>query len=129
MIAELFTLFFALELGAVTENAWLMYETDPYIMSSPSYYTELEVEVEIADMLFAGGSVKTRMWDSDGSWTFYPFNDEYIFNAGLRFDPVEVGFRHLCTHPVIPYISATAPDVINYEGSYDEFYIRFEIRK
>ena len=121
------TLLFAVELGIVPMNTWLMYEMEPYFQSSPHYFLELETEAQAFEHLFIGGAVKTRAWKNAETWTYHPFSAEYELNAGIRIDSLEIGLRHMCTHPVIPYQATVAPREIRYEGSYDEFYIRMQI--
>ena len=121
-------LLFAFEVGMVPNNGWVMQEFDYHLQEQNQYYTEFEFEAEAWDTLFVGGKIKTRMYDSPDSWTYKPFTDEYTFNAGLRFDFLEIGFRHLCTHPVIPYIRSSGAK-INYEGAYDELYFRIEVKR
>ena len=116
---------FALEAGFVPTNNWVMHETDYYMQEQNQYYVEFAIEAELFEYAFVGGTVKTRMYD--GAKYFSPFTDEYMFNAGLRFDMLELGFRHFCTHPVIPYIQSNGAD-INYEGGYEEIYFRIEVK-
>jgi len=117
------TLLFALEVGLVPSTGWLMHE-DAVILPGTMYYTEFDAEVEMFDLLFIGGSVRTTMGKSELSRTFVPNFDEYLFQAGIRLEPLEVGFRHMCTHPVFVYIGERPQYTVEYEGWYQEVYIR-----
>lgn len=116
-------------------NGWVMYETDVYTAEEMQYYTELDAEVLLFEHIFIGGAVTTRSRTAREKYgipyNFSPFTDEYLFKAGIRFGNVEIGFRHLCTHPVIPYINSVRQvnrTPITYEGAYEEIYLRFEGR-
>ena len=87
------------------------------------YYITLDAEVVILDHLFIGGAVKTYFQDQKDNYTFYPFEADYLFKAGLRFGPLEAGFRHFCLHPVRPYEMYYQPQGST-DGAYEEFYIR-----
>jgi hypothetical protein len=86
-------------------------------------YVDLDVELRAWDILFVGGNAKTYMTKYAEMKSFSPNTMEYAFTAGLRFGIVEVGFRHYCMHPVIPWIYhiEVAPQ---WEGSYEELYLK-----
>ena len=92
------------------------------------YYITLDAEVVILDHLFIGGAVKTYFQDQKDNYTFYPFEADYLFKAGLRFGPLELGFRHLCLHPVRPYEMYYQPQGST-DGAYEEFYIRISSKR
>lgn len=99
---------------------------DPLVISdlAGTFYTDLDAEILLFNTLFIGGGVKTTVWKfTDSDWTFFPNKAVYSFSAGLRRGPLELGFRHYCIHPVIPYFSD--PDPI-WEGAFDEVYLRIE---
>jgi len=121
-------LLFYIELGSVVDNEWVMYEAASDLHQSPQYYTELGARAEMFDHLFIEGMVKTRMYSRNDNYTYRPFTDEYTIGMGLMFGNIEVGFRHFCTHPVIPYIETVSPG-IRYEGGYEELYIIFDTRR
>ncbi len=87
------------------------------------YYITLDAEVVILDHLFIGGAVKTYFQDLKNNKSYYPFEADYLFKAGLRFKNIEAGFRHFCLHPVRPYEMYYEPQGST-DGAYEEFYIR-----
>ena len=87
------------------------------------YYITLDAEVVILDHLFIGGAVKTYFQDLKNNKSYYPFEADYLFKAGLRFKNIEAGFRHFCLHPVRPYEMYYQPQGST-DGAYEEFYIR-----
>ena len=90
------------------------------------FYVNLDVEVEIFDHLFIGGAVKTYTQNDDGV-SLYPFEANYLFKAGLRFNNLELGFKHFCLHPVRPYEMYYEPQGST-NSAYEEFYIRITNR-
>jgi hypothetical protein len=86
-------------------------------------YITLETEIKIKNIFFIGGSVKTYFNPMIKSKTFWPFENNYMFKTGLRYKNLEIGFRHLCLHPVKPWESYLQP-ISSTDGSYEEFYIR-----
>lgn len=117
---------FAFEVGMVPINMWTVEEQA--IQNRPHYYTQFEVEAEAFNTFFVGGEIKTRMYAIDDDYMFSPFTDEYMFNTGFRVGIVEAGFRHMCTHPVVPYIKTNGIRV-DYEGGYEEIYLRVEVKR
>ncbi len=97
---------------------------DEYYPVEYTAYAELEAEVVLFNMLFAGGGVRTSVWQlEDTGYALWPHKAVYQFNAGLRIGVVEMGWRHYCMHPVIPYFKLAKPLPI-WEGAYDEVYLR-----
>lgn len=107
-------------------NSWVMQDAGQYFIDNQQYYTQFEIEAEAFEHIFIGGSVKTMMYARDNYRTFKPFVDEYMFYTGLRFGPIEAGFRHFCTHPVVTYMGLRDTD-IKYEGAYEQIYLRVEV--
>lgn len=115
---------FAIEAGMVPNNGWYVYEEHRgYEADQPGYYTTLEMEAQ-AWLFFVGGSLRTDM-TTDTYLNYNPHWVTYDFNAGIRWEFLEVGFRHRCTHPIQTYVynaSYLKKPVV--EGAYDEVYAR-----
>lgn len=117
----------ALEAGIVPESGWVMREQS-YVHPDPLVYTQFEFEAEAWETLFVGGSIKTVAQKAEYGWTFAPNYDRYVFTAGVRAGQLELGWRHMCMHPVFAYIGQRPRETVDLEGAYDEFYIRIEGR-
>jgi len=87
-----------------------------------SFYAQLDVEAEAWGAVFVGGSIRTNVWRLEDGFGFWPERDLYGFRAGLRLGIVEVGFRHWCTHPVMPMLLGACDPL--WEGGYEEVYLR-----
>ena len=121
-------LIFALELGVAPNVGVLQYEPRSHDYSRWEIgYTELSAEVELFDLLFAGGGVRTYVTPAEGL-NFSPNTTVYDFRAGLRRGPVEIGWRHRCFHPTIAYLPLMDVQMAGLEGGYDELYLRFSGR-
>lgn len=92
-----------------------------------SIYTDFDIHLVLFDYFFIGGSSKISMLSSEGSYTFFPNTALFRFDAGVEIESWMLGFRHYCMHPIMPYVSFYSYE-LDYEGSYEELYIRFEAK-
>jgi len=92
-----------------------------------SFYFDLETELEYKNF-FVGGGVKTFAGKSTRvRREFVPYKITYKFAAGYNFNNFQIGFRHYCIHPVVPYVTFDSP--ILFQGAYEELYVRWESEK
>ena len=122
-------LFFALELGFLPKGYIETYSNDRMpqaIELQGAGYVDFEAEVGLFKYGFIGGSTKIYINKYSDNYTFSPLTAEFDFNLGIRIDPLEVGFRHYCMHPIVPWIyyARVSPQ---WEGSYEEIYLRLEV--
>jgi len=89
-------------------------------------YVLFEAEVLILNTLFIGGVTKTYIQTTNTFTKYHPFENDYLFNAGLKLWNLEIGYRHLCLHPSRPYEIVYQYNQST-DGWYDEFYIRIEV--
>ena len=83
---------------------------------------DLDVEARIAKIFYVGGSVGIPVWKTGSG--FFPMELQSIFRAGFRPAPgIEIGWSHLCTHPVMPYQPIFGQQAL-WEGFYDEFHVK-----
>jgi hypothetical protein len=116
---------FALEVGWMPQGDFLMHEPTSIVTLEGMFYVDFEARATLFGFLFAGGEVKTIMWGV--GWNNYsPERMLYQFNAGIRLDPLELGWRHYCTHPMWTYLQSWN-GTARWEGSYEEVYLRLEI--
>ena len=94
------------------------------IADENSMYTQLEIELGIAGFIFARGGVKTDVLKIANEQAFSPYESTYLFEGGVQYEGVEIGYRHLCIHPTMPYRWNYAPST-TIDGYYDEYYIKF----
>lgn len=114
---EALILSWLLEAGVNNSN-FVMHELEN--VYKQNMYIELQIDIEFYGF-FVGGSNNTYILKDIGIKTFSPYMVEFNFNAGYRYENIELGFKHYCTHPILTY---TDQADIMYEGGYDEFYLR-----
>jgi len=116
----------ALEVGWMPLGDFVMREPPGFVSVTGSFYVDMEARATAFGFLFVGGEVKTFMWHYEGEYSFAPERMLYQFNAGVTWGPVEIGYRHFCTHPISVYLSW--PGKALYEGAYEEVYLRLETK-
>jgi len=118
---------FALELGIMPNGTLETFTPGPATSQDldGDFYVLFEAEATLFDFLFIGGDVRTEVKNRTTDKSFSPHSAYYGFRAGIRLEPIEVGFRHMCAHPVVPGSIYVAKQ---WEGWYDEVYIRAEVK-
>ena len=124
------TLFFALEIGITPQISLVSYspEVEWDMLRWGVFYTELDAEIQLFRYIFAGGMMRTYMVPAEGI-NFSPRYNIYDFRAGLRWQMLEVGWRHRCFHPMIAYQPLLNVEIQGIEGAYDEIYFRVEVER
>lgn len=118
---------FAIEAGFMPMNSWIEYPHTDGTAIAETYYTHLDGEALLFDAVFVGGHVTTYMVPAE--YGFSPTGATYEFRAGFRFEPLDVGFRHVCgPHPVNAYPQFGVRRDIDgaFEGAYEQVYVRLE---
>ena len=117
---------FSLEVGYIPYDQVVTY--DSCFHAEDSFYVDFDATIKF-HFFFVGGGFKVYAWpsgvDSVGMPSFWPHRIDSKFTAGLQFGILSIGVRHLCAHPVTPYIQRrriTDPA----DGAYSEFFARFE---
>jgi hypothetical protein len=124
---------FALQLGYTPNDTVWQYNKPPEItFEQGQVLVDMDAEVRAWNMLYIGGSLGVpvaietgeaapNLSVEPGAW---PSALQSIFRAGVRFGGVEIGWSHLCTHPVMPYQPMFGQQTL-WEGGYDEFHVKF----
>lgn len=116
-------LLYFIELGyaPIYQSANTLPDSYEFIQNENVYYINFNVEVLMFNHFFIGGSDKIYFQSNSNSYDFLPVESNFLFKTGLRYEKIELGFRHQCKHPLIS-------KGINWEGTsfggYEEFYIR-----
>ncbi len=122
-----FALAFALELGVVPLDTAVMYTPPSRVYEQPGFYQQFEVETLLFRHLALQGKVSIYEWQFQDHLSFFPYRCGFEAGAELCFEPLRIGWRHYCTHP----IATSFPDLaykLRWEGAYDEIYLRLEGR-
>jgi len=117
---------FALETGMLPNYGFVMYEPDfQAVFAKHSFYTYMEASVETYGF-YVGGAMRCYFWKTTNGYDFSPYQMTFRFDAGWRNKWLEIGFRHYCMHPVMPWITNYDTPQQNWEGSYEKIFVRFE---
>jgi hypothetical protein len=118
----------ALEAAYLPMGSFHLYEPALQVVEPGiEFYVDLEARAVLWDLLYVGGSVRSNFHDVGDSRFFNPTAAAYTVEAGFERDGFKAGWRHYCTHPVIPYLSGTSMGRV-WEGGYEEVFLRVEGR-
>jgi len=112
-----------------------MYESaslDRWYPAQDYFYVEQEVEIQLWDFMFIKLGLKSNLFsfpEPPIGVSFFPYNANYEIGGGLRFGKLELGFRHYCIHPVMPWVGRITDYKQVWEGWYEELYVRFSNRR
>lgn len=100
-----------------------------------AYFIETGIDLQFHDNFFIKGSIKNLFHKEKNKLSFYPDHDQYRISVGIRWDFLELGYEHICFHPIFPY-STNGKEwkeqaIINtmiIEGFYNRIYINIELK-
>jgi hypothetical protein len=124
---------FALQLGYTPNDTAIQYQANKTIWDSDSsLIISMDAELRAWNTIYIGGSLAVPTWISTGASLptvtigsgGWPSTLQSVIRAGVRLGGVEIGWSHLCTHPVMPYQPLLGTQTL-WEGFYDEFHIKF----
>ncbi len=115
--------FFALEFAWIPSG--MIDQYDNLYENMNTFHTKLETEIMFFNLLYIGGEVKTII-HAQAINSFDPSMMDYGIEVGLKFNILNIFYRHNCIHPMMIYLR-NLPN-IDWEGSYDEIGIRVEGR-
>jgi len=124
-IFQVITLVWTLQGGQYTTNA---IELGSFYTSNAPYFFETSFEFQIPlnwkkgdmDNFFIGADTESQFFQDKSQIGFYPWQDRYRFNAGIRVFGAEFGYQHQCTHPVV----TTLLKASEYFDGYDKIYVK-----
>ena len=115
---------FALQLGYSPLAQVTEYQPPSVVMSSQGLFVGMDAELRVWDHLYFGGGMEVPMWISGASvGPLWPYSLQSVVRAGVRFGGLEIGWSHLCTHPIVPYQPFFGEQPL-WEGATNEFHIK-----
>ena len=129
MLPAFLVLLFNLEMGYMPLDTWRGYTPAFYVDRGVDIplYVDVSFRLDILDFVFVGGSVRTELTMKEmKAGSFSPHLMNYGFTAGIHYQGFEIGFRHHCLHPIVPYMTAQNGFRLGFEGAYEEIYVKFE---
>jgi len=122
MMTPVLALIIILEGGFMPLDDFVVYNR---LISAPQFYTNMYAELVLMDTFFLGAGMTSYFKDNSDTPYMSPQRMNYLFTFGLRWEWLELGFRHTCIHPVVTLIPTPQP---LWEGAYEEIYIRAEFK-
>lgn len=119
----------ALEFGATTGG---VYQYRPYaaLHDVPPYYGTFEFGAEAGPAFFES-SIRTDMFPEKlNNWK--PIQMTYTIGGGIKLGALRFGYEHSCFHPMQTYATVMPESkqaVPGWEGAYDRFYVRAEVKR
>lgn len=89
--------------------------------------TNLEVRVLTPKEYFYIGGKTINHAGNLKNGAFRPYENQYTFSIGAKFNFLETGYEHECTHPVAS-MSKRGLALDSRYGSYDRFYVKISNR-
>lgn len=90
-------------------------------------YTEIGGKVYLLKYVYLGGSSICYMYPVYNTINFFPTYMSFQVDAGFTFDKIEIGYKHRCSHPMVPSLYFIEP--LSYvDSSYDKVFVRYSIR-
>ena len=118
---------FIIEIGFMPMGDAILYDSEYnqiYYLQNLQFYTDFNTRLLLFNHVFIDGQLRTSMYKSRNSpITFGPVKSSYLVGLGLSFGILELGFRHYCTHPIVPMLLIN-DGISIWEGVYQEIYIR-----
>jgi hypothetical protein len=118
---------YALQLGYTPNNMAVLYTPPTFVVNQHEQgIISMDVEARLWGFLYIGGDLGVTVWNfpSNDIPSFWPDRLQSVVRAGVRFGGIEIGWSHLCTHPVMPYQPLIHEQAI-WDGLYDEIHIKF----
>jgi len=116
---------YEMEIGYLPLNSWMIHDTE-YTGKGLDFYLTLKAELMLFDFIFVGGSMKSDVSFRGDGLNCDPSDIWYSVDVGFRFGGFEIGWRHMCIHPIMTYLRTTVWGASNAEGAYEEIYISFK---
>lgn len=115
---------FALECGLLPNTGFAMYQPDlSHVTDAIGFYTDLSCSVESFGF-YIGGGMRSYFWKYREGVGLWPYQTTFRLDAGWRNEFLDIGIRHYSMRPVVPYLALTGAPMQNWEGAYEEIFIR-----
>lgn len=123
MFFQTFILSVALEFGFIDGGIFNYSSQNKAWKDIGALYTSLDVTAK-SGVFYIGGGMDSYFTPKT-IINYMPFQMTFIFNAGLDFGNVKLGYEHVCEHPMQPYVTIMGNEIKpKYEGGYNKIFIR-----
>lgn len=91
-----------------------------------SINVDFNIDSKLFNFIFIRGGIDTTVNKVIGRLNFSPDHDYYDFSAGVFYKGFELGYKHVCYHPIFPYNQSEEYELTLLEGGYDQLYLKVE---
>lgn len=94
-----------------------------YEESAVTFTQQIGLRLDVAG--FFGVFTDIRIYDRppSDSWTFSPYQSDFMIGAELYWKGFKLGVKHLCQHPIVPWNYNGREPISDYNGAQTEFYL------
>jgi len=115
--------FYFLELGIITDGGYIAYEEEIIsVTQDNNIYVNMQMTMELFNLLYITGGVYTDTY-ANNIFSYFPFHSSYLFETGVEYGKIKIGFQHICSHQTVPRMWILLPDNY-YDLSRNSFFIR-----
>lgn len=120
---DFIVLLLTLQTGVYTDDA-LSLGGSSY-REDQTYFIQAEIEVRAWDSLFFRAKEETKAIDPTTNG-FAPIHAEYLAAIGVRLGKLEVGFEHVCLHPIQTANADFRQSPLQLYGGHNKLYVQYE---
>lgn len=116
---------YGIELGYITKGDIFLYDIKGKSdeLNYNTFYSNFAAGF-IAYGFYIKADIKVPVYSVKSSFSFFPFASYFNNSFGYQNGKIDIGFRHLCAHPIVPAMPyAKIPKMIN--GGYSEIFVKF----
>jgi hypothetical protein len=117
-----------LQLGVIPGHTMALYgqmDQMQYVDVHHTVLVDYQAEAEFWKHGFISGGFTSYSLPAAKGFDFYPFRADYDYGAGARAGRFELGYSHLCMHPLAPNMERFPLPMVN--GGYDMFYLKIKM--
>lgn len=117
-----------LELSVFPFSTLQLYEPVRSMQDTPSFSVRYSTELLVNKHIFLRGYIDIGEAPSSNAM-FALTAGQYSVSVGFLAGPIEVGYEHLCFHPLIAYIPMKPEVTPLYEGAIERVYIKATLKE
>lgn len=117
-----------MELSMFPFSTLHLYEPTGSVQDSPSFSVRYSTELLVNKHIFLRGSIDISEVPSSGG-TFTLTAGQYAVSGGFQWKSLEIGYEHMCFHPLLTYTPLRPKANILYEGAIERLYIKATIKE
>jgi len=117
-----------LSLGDCNNELYSLPDTIAENYFEQQYFLTFNAEIFLYEYFYVKGAAKLLVYSHNKDVLMYPRALSSCFELGALLHGLKVGWKHFCTHPIVPWYGDNG-FVQFYDESGDEFFIQYETEK